>query len=231
MTERLHDRKHCDRLCSGHTDYEEVEALRADLLLAEENLEEQVELTLKKDAELSVLRDRCAGLESELSALREYTKQLESQNEALTFKEDESKDLSNMNWHRLKNENTRLEGALRSLVDKLDECGPHVSGAFQMAYLSRGRDYTGPTYGEEHEAARAALAGSHAPAEGSISGGVSFKDGAWTYASKEPAEECEHEWNRSLPMIPGRLGCSKCPATKPRDANRKPRASEEAGDE
>ena len=58
-----------------------------------------------------------------------------------------------------------LEKAARALVAKLDECKPHVSMAFLMAYHSRGRDYEGPNYGDEHEALRESL-GMERPEEG-----------------------------------------------------------------
>jgi len=51
---------------------------------------------------------------------------------------------------------TRLREALSALVDKLDECKPYVDGAFTFQQLHGGR-YTGPNYGDELLAARAAI--------------------------------------------------------------------------
>ena len=47
--------------------------------------------------------------------------------------------------------------ALRALVEKLDECLPHMSRAFAFAQV-HGQGYSGPTFGKELEAARKALA-------------------------------------------------------------------------
>lgn len=49
-----------------------------------------------------------------------------------------------------------LEQAARALVAKLDECDRHITNAFMMETV-RGRPYSGPQYGEELKALRAAL--------------------------------------------------------------------------
>ena len=45
--------------------------------------------------------------------------------------------------------------ALKDLIAKLDECKPHIDGAFQMVFTIRGHKYEGPTYEKELKAARA----------------------------------------------------------------------------
>ncbi len=47
--------------------------------------------------------------------------------------------------------------ALKALVEKLDECQPHINGAFMMAFTIRGGNYDGPTYEQELKDAREAL--------------------------------------------------------------------------
>lgn len=47
-----------------------------------------------------------------------------------------------------------ITDAIRNFVNKLDECKPHIDGAFQMAFQVRGREYKGPNYGEELKALR-----------------------------------------------------------------------------
>lgn len=49
------------------------------------------------------------------------------------------------------------EEALKALVEKLDECAPHVNNVFFMAFENRGGKYTGPTYEVELREAREAL--------------------------------------------------------------------------
>ena len=44
-----------------------------------------------------------------------------------------------------------------ALVAKLDECAPHITAAFQMMEIHGGGEYSGPQYGEELKALRAAL--------------------------------------------------------------------------
>lgn len=50
-----------------------------------------------------------------------------------------------------------LETVLEALIAKLDECNPHITSAFQMAFNVRGGSYDGPNYGEELKEAREAL--------------------------------------------------------------------------
>lgn len=49
-----------------------------------------------------------------------------------------------------------LRETLRDLVDALDACEPGIEAAFMMQQIHGGR-YTGPTYSDELEAAKAAL--------------------------------------------------------------------------
>lgn len=51
-----------------------------------------------------------------------------------------------------------LGEAARTLVDKLDECEPHISSAFFMAFERMGSKYDGPQYGEQLTALKGALA-------------------------------------------------------------------------
>ena len=74
-------------------------------------------------------------------------------------------------WEReaatLRTELSALREACLRLVDKMDVCKSSITGAFQMAYHSRGRDYDGPTYGIELEALRSrALSPAAIPEEG-----------------------------------------------------------------
>jgi len=52
----------------------------------------------------------------------------------------------------------RVREAAAALVAKLDECDPHLTSMFSFA-LAHDHLYSGPTYGEELEALRAALKG------------------------------------------------------------------------
>lgn len=52
---------------------------------------------------------------------------------------------------------TAVIQAARALVAKLDECRPHIDGAFQMAYTVRGGKYRGPNYAKELEDLRGAI--------------------------------------------------------------------------
>ena len=47
----------------------------------------------------------------------------------------------------------RLLDALKDLVEKLDECKPHIDNAFFMTHELRGGKYDGPTYEKELKAA------------------------------------------------------------------------------
>ncbi len=51
-----------------------------------------------------------------------------------------------------------MEQAARALIAKLDECEPHISTAFLLMQMKCG-PYTGPNYGEELKALRAAVDG------------------------------------------------------------------------
>jgi len=53
-------------------------------------------------------------------------------------------------------ERRRLREALENLVDKLEECKPHIDGAFRFAGL-HGQKYDGPNYGTEFSAAATVL--------------------------------------------------------------------------
>jgi hypothetical protein len=57
---------------------------------------------------------------------------------------------------RLREENARIVTLANALVAKLDECERHITDAFLHRQLRCG-DYTGPNYGEELKALRAAL--------------------------------------------------------------------------
>jgi len=50
----------------------------------------------------------------------------------------------------------RVREAATALVAKLDECDPHLTSMFSFA-LAHDHLYSGPTYGEELEALRAAI--------------------------------------------------------------------------
>jgi len=50
----------------------------------------------------------------------------------------------------------RVREAASALVAKLDECDPHLTSMFSFA-LAHDHLYSGPTYGEELEALRAAI--------------------------------------------------------------------------
>jgi len=50
-----------------------------------------------------------------------------------------------------------VKEALKALVEKLDECEPHISNAFMLAWDIRGSTYSGPTYEQELKDAREAL--------------------------------------------------------------------------
>lgn len=50
-----------------------------------------------------------------------------------------------------------LAAADAAFVAKLDECQPHIDGAFVFAHV-HGQTYTGPNYGEELKALKSALA-------------------------------------------------------------------------
>ncbi len=49
-----------------------------------------------------------------------------------------------------------MREAVQAFLDKLDVCQPYIDNAFVMLAI-RGMEHTGPTYGEELEALRAAL--------------------------------------------------------------------------
>jgi hypothetical protein len=55
-----------------------------------------------------------------------------------------------------------LEAAARALVDKLDECAPHIGNAAMFMH-AHGIEYTGPQYGEDLERLRAVLASAALP--------------------------------------------------------------------
>ncbi|MGI9293432.1 MAG: hypothetical protein ACR2PS_05565 [Pseudomonadales bacterium] len=50
---------------------------------------------------------------------------------------------------QLSTEYRDLKTLAGSLVDKLDECQPHIDNAFVQAFMIRGHDYTGPNYEKE----------------------------------------------------------------------------------
>jgi hypothetical protein len=52
---------------------------------------------------------------------------------------------------------TMTDELVTALVAKLDECQPHIDGAFQFMAM-HGAEYSGPQYGVELDALRAALA-------------------------------------------------------------------------
>jgi hypothetical protein len=56
-----------------------------------------------------------------------------------------------------------LQDAARWLVKQLDECEPHITSAFHMAFTARGGVYSGPQYGKALDVLRAALAKNPAP--------------------------------------------------------------------
>lgn len=47
--------------------------------------------------------------------------------------------------------------AAKALVSALDACDPHITAAFQMAFVRMGATYNGPTYAAELRALREAL--------------------------------------------------------------------------
>jgi len=74
-----------------------------------------------------------------------------------TGSEDNTSGLQMFARHRA-SEAERVREAATALVAKLDECDPHLTSMFSFA-LAHDHLYSGPTYGEELEALRAAVNG------------------------------------------------------------------------
>jgi hypothetical protein len=58
-----------------------------------------------------------------------------------------------------------LREAAQELVNKLDECAPHVANLSALQFVRSGTQYTGPSYGEALETLRTALSRNRGDAE------------------------------------------------------------------
>lgn len=103
-----------------------------------------------------------------------------------------------------------LQDAARWLVKQLDECQPHITSAFYMAYNVRGGSYTGPQYGKALDALRAALAKNPNRVKDSPQDGIcgAHSPGSTTTrpdgGATSPEETCKGEGRQLSPdPIPG----------------------------